>query len=313
MAKLNSVIASVPVFFDEDENLDYSSLEKYLNIVTQENHTELLYLMAYNSRINLLSNKEVIELNHWISDFAKNNNLMYTLCPPYKATNRTVSEFLENFDNNDLLYGVSLLFPERIYDDFNIVSQYFSIPKSFGMKTLMHEMKYVSGKDGSLTDWTIEALQELQGTGSIIGIKEDSKNDKLTKQCYDKLSLDLIIAGGGLSQVAALENCKPKTWLAGVSLIRPDLATSEHSALVMERRHHIDYFCQKIERPFFELCKKYGWHCVHKYLINSVHGTSPYERQPMSTLDQDGQNIVNKVWFELITPQIDSFIEGNVK
>jgi len=310
MSNLNSVVASVPLFFNEDESINYEDLQKYVNIIINEKHAQLLYLMAYNSRINLLSFNEVVQLNQKIREFTKGSDLKYTLCTPYKATNLEVCRFLEKFDVDDDLYGVSLLFPERVYDDFSVITDYFSLPSTFGMQTLMHEMKYVSGKNGSLNDWNIDSLMQIQESCPIIGLKEDSKDDNLTAECLKRLNVDLILAGGGLTQAANLIRLQPKAWLAGVSLIRPDLAKFEYACLSNNEAEKINFFCSKIEKPFFELCSKYGWHCVHKFLLGQVHGFSIHERRPMAKLSSDASEQVMQIWNCSIAPAIDKFISS---
>ena len=122
------------------------------------------------------------------------------------------------------------------------------------------------------------------------------------------VDLDLILAGGGLTQASNLIDLRPKSWLAGVSLIRPDLAYFEHKCLVRSEKEKIEIFCSLIEKPFFELCKQYGWHCVHKFLLGHVHGFSAYERRPMSQLNKAAGEHVAKVWDTVISGEINEFI-----
>ena len=309
MARLNSVIASVPMFFDQFENIDFNALDQYLNLVGDEKHTQLFYLMAYNSRVNLLNFDEVIILNKKVREAAIRHSIKYTLCTPYKATNREVEKFLQLFEPEPSLYGVSMLFPERIYDDFQSVIDYFSVPAAYGMQVLMHEMKFISGKDGTLQDWDIASLKLIEEHCPVVGIKEDSKNDQLTEASLRELNSDLILAGGGLTQTSRFLDLGPKAWLAGVSLVRPDLARLEHK-VVTERDHKaIDFFETKIETPFFELCKNFGWHCVHKTLLGHVHRLPTFERRPMATLNDLQRGQVNLVWDNNIALAIDEFIQ----
>lgn len=298
------------MFFDQYENINFDALDEYFNLVGDQKHTQLFYLMAYNSRINLLNFDEVVELNKQTREAAIRHSIRYTLCTPYKATNREVEKFLQLFKPEPALYGVSMLFPERIYEDFQSVIEYFSIPIAHGMQLLMHEMKFISGKHGALQDWNIEELKSIEQHCSVVGIKEDSKNDQLTAAAFRELKSDLILAGGGVTQTSRFLDMAPKAWLAGVSLVRPDIAQLEHKA-VTERDHKaIDFFVKKIEEPFFDLCKDLGWHCVHKTLLGSVHGLPTFERRPMATLNAEQCNKVNSVWFNGISPAIDEFLKS---
>ena len=308
MKKLNSITASVPLFFKSNESMDLDALEKYLDIVASHKHTQLFYLMAYNSRINLLDYEEILDLNDTVKELAIKHNILYTLCPPYKATNMTVERFLGNFRPDKNLFGVSMLFPERVYLNTDVILDYFSIPNKHNMKTLFHEMKYVSGLDGSLVDWDIDIIRNLEKNIDICAVKEDSKNDLLTGQCLEKLESNIILAGGGLTQAYRFIDTKPKSWLAGVSLIRPDIASLEHSILVNNNKEAITFFIEHIEEPFFSLCKKYGWHCVHKALLHHIHNLPFYERKPMPyLLDKELIDVIN-TWDKTINPAIEKLI-----
>jgi dihydrodipicolinate synthase/N-acetylneuraminate lyase len=308
MKKLESVIASVPMFFSEDESLDFNELERYLRIVGVEGHSDLFYPMAYNTRINLMKNHEVIKVNQLVARVAHEFGMMYALCPPYKATNIDVRDFLEYFDATDeYLYGVSLLFPERVYGDFEVIKEYFKVPTDFGMKTLFHEMKYVSGMDGSLNDWSVDDVKLILENCDPRGMKEDSKNDELTAGCLASFDCDVILAGGGLTQAQRFLHLNPKTWLAGVSLVDPTLAATEYKVFQTKNVIGINYFIEQIETPFFALCKEYGWHCVHKALLNHVHSFRLKERSPMPVLAGKSLKKVIEIWDEVIEPAINSF------
>ena len=197
MTKLNSVIASVPMFFDESENINFDALDEYFNLVAT--NIQAFYLMAYNSRVNF-NFDEVVDLNKKTREAAIRHSIKYTLCTPYKATNREVEKFLQLFKPEPALYGVSMLFQNEFTKTFNRLLITFRY-RAYGMQVLMHEMKFISGKDGALKDWKIEDLKSIEQQCSVVGIKEDSKNDQLTEAALKELNSDIILAEAGYADI----------------------------------------------------------------------------------------------------------------
>ena len=96
----------------------------------------------------------------------------------------------------------------------------------------------------------------------------------------------------------------PKSWLAGVSLAFPEMTYLENQ--VLEDEHIREVFINQIEKPFFELCSKFGWHRVHKASLHVNDSFPIFEPYPMSTLSTAQVEEVRNVWAAEIRPSIDS-------
>ena len=141
----------------------------------ENGNPKLFYAMAYNTRIQYLDLEDLFELHRILKDVSKSTGIPWVAVPPYKASTSQLHTFFEKIDASDSIYGASILFPERVYEKDRVFFDYFSIPNKFGIKTLAHEMKLVSGLDGTLVDWNFNDLLELQRSCDLIGIKEDLK------------------------------------------------------------------------------------------------------------------------------------------
>ena len=303
---LQGVVHSLPMFFQEDDSPDFSSLERYLELLQNSGETKLIYPMAYNTRIAYLSEKNLVELHNLVSQFCKSYNLSWVVVPPYKASGKILHDFFEKLSIDENVYAASILFPERFYGLDDKFIEYFAIPNKFGIKTLIHEMKMISGLDGSLIDWPANTISEVINRCEVAGLKEDSKNDMISEYTLSSLNIDVIMAGGGVTQINRLISSNPKCWLSGVSLVFPMLTKAENRILKDTKLRNV--FIENIEKPFFEMCSKFGWHRVHKGLLHLVHQFPKSEPDPMSELSSVQIKVVNDVWNETIFPEIENVL-----
>lgn len=306
--RVSGVVNSLPMFFDRAGKPDFLAIEKYLDLLKSCGSPSLIFPMAYNTRIAYLELRELYTLHTIVQDFCRSNKCRWIAVPPYKASENQLRFFLEKLPIDENLYGASILFPERFYVADDTFYKYFSAPNEYGIKTVAHEMKMVSGIDGSLIDWPVETLDSLPNYCDLIGLKEDSKNDTLSAVALKSKKYDVIMAGGGVTQVDRLAEYSPEAWLAGVSLVDPTITKFENTLL--DQSDQRKFFITKIETPFFDLCGRFGWHRIHKGLLSVIHGFPPFEPGPMSVLSDTEIYTVEKEWSEVIAPAIKSLVDN---
>lgn len=306
-SSLQGVVHSLPMFFRENGEPDFKALEKYLKLLHSSGETKLIYPMAYNTRVAYLSEQNLIDLHSVVREFCQTEGLQWVVVPPYKASAKMLHSFFEKILTDKNTYAASLLFPERFYEMDDNFIEYFSVSNKFGLKTLIHEMKMVSGLDGSLIDWPTNVITEVINSCKIAGLKEDSKNDNISEFALNSFDIDIIMAGGGVTQINRLIANRPKCWLSGVSLVFPLLTKAENK--VLEDTMLRNTFIENIEKPFFDLCSKYGWHRVHKGLLHSVHGFPINEPKPMSELSESQVAEVASIWRKSIYPAIEGILQ----
>ena len=74
---------SLPLFFNNDESIDYETLTRYIKDLGTQNHISAVYSMAYNTRYKMLSDYELIELNTKIIQLSRDNNMNCYVGHPY--------------------------------------------------------------------------------------------------------------------------------------------------------------------------------------------------------------------------------------
>ena len=64
---MRGLVSSIPLFFLEDEKIDWMALDSYLDIVLSSNRCSCLYMMTFNTRLRFVTFEEcIIQLAEFI-------------------------------------------------------------------------------------------------------------------------------------------------------------------------------------------------------------------------------------------------------
>ena len=290
--KINSgLTVSVPLFFNKDESIDYQTLDRYVKDLSSQSHISAVYSMAYNTRYRMLSDEEVLSLNIRILDMTKDYNLTCYVGHPYIFNRTILHNYLIEIAKHKPA-GISMLYPERYYGIDKPLIDFFNMPSNYGLKVVLHEMKLVSGFDGELINWPKTLIQKALGIDSVIGIKEDSKDDHITQIVLDeckKNNLKCILAGGGKTRALKFINRGLDTWLNGTTMFLPKVIDYIYPAIMTNDVNMVNFYVDNIERPFFdEIVKKHGWHLAHKAALEFFGYGYRYERFPSFCFNRYG-------------------------
>lgn len=296
--KIKGPVFSIITPFTADESVDYDALEKYINFL-YEGGARIFYVMAYNSRFSELAFDEIKKLNKFVVDKAKSldsANIVIVADPIHCSTKMSI-EFAQHAEQigADI---ISLIFREKFYFEDQVFKHYEMVAKSIGIGILIHEMPFISGLGGHTMDWPVSLLDRLADIDNIVAIKEDAKNDELTLQIVNKLRdrVAIIISGGGKRQWLTFVEHGCQSWLNGIGVFEPRLATRFYEFyLTGEEDKYMDII-NKIEVPFFDtIVKQYGWHLSIKSALEAYGVMPRYERMPMMPLSEDRHNDVKKL------------------
>ena len=283
---LKGPVFSVPMFFDGRDNIDYDSLGRYVETICKYDSIQAIYSMAYNTRYCQLTDVEVFQVNKFLYDIINKLGKLFIYGHPVNATSYHLKKYCELFSDLENSY-ISILYPERYFGITDAVLDYHLVPSEFGIPVIVHEMKLVSGFDGSLIDWPFELLDEVLSFDGVKGIKEDSKNDEISKYILQKYSnkKDVIVAGGGKIRAMELRKHGLKTWLNGSLMMFPELTNYFCSAFDAHDDKLISNYVDFVERPLFEkIVARYGWHVAHKAVLAVRQFCEYRERSPMAKL-----------------------------
>ena len=82
------------------------------------------------------------------------------------------------------------------------------------------------------------------------------------------------------------------SWLVGIECIDPKIAFDFYEALLNKNHNFCKSVFKNIERPFFKLVSKYGWHLTIKTCLNYVKLMSSDERLPMKKLPKKHERVI---------------------
>jgi dihydrodipicolinate synthase/N-acetylneuraminate lyase len=300
---LEGSVFSVPMFFNQFGEIDFVNLRKYLEVCVEQNSINILYSMAYNTRYMQLNYDEIITVNKMICEIANSAKKLAIIGHPLNLNNKDLHNYIEVLSDCNP-YAFSILYPERYFGNDDAVLQYLRIPEKYNQNLIIHEMQLISGFNGALINWPKHLLSQALNLPNCVGIKEDSKDDQITKlviDITDQMQKNIILAGGGKRRaVKFMKNHGLRTWLNGSLMLNPAKADRINSVFLSNNVCLIEDFIKKVEVPYFdEFISHVGWHVGHKYALSLAGYCENYERAPMPTIsdvDRDKyETVVRKV------------------
>jgi 4-hydroxy-tetrahydrodipicolinate synthase len=298
--------------FDEQENVDYEVLEKYLTLLYKQGARKF-YAMAYNSRYSQLTHGEILELNGFCAKTLKaidQNNIVIVGDPIHCSTKESL-EFTEHAKESgaDL---ISLIMREKYFTDDQVLEHFDIIGRASNFPLLVHEMPFLSGFDGSQMHWPQSLLQRLPEIPQIAALKEDAKDFEVACQAFKlEPNIRVILAGGGKARFREFFSRGARCWLNGISIIDASIAEEFWKAMLNNDVETQDFIIDKLEVPFFGgVTKKYGWHRTNKALLEAAGLMHRRDRMPLKHLSDDEFLDVVEV-YKQIQSSWDTFRENN--
>lgn len=291
-----------PFLDNENDDIDFDSLRKYLQDATAAG-ARIFYVMGYNSRFSQLSFDEIKELNAFVTQEAKaiDKDTMVIVADPLHCTTRVSIDFAKHAEEIGADV-VSLIFREKYFSDNQVYTHFKTVADASPIPILIHEMQFLSGFNGSNMDWPTSLLDKLYTIESIVALKEDSKNDEVTREVIEryKEKWAVVLAGGGKKRWSQFYEMGCESWLNGIGVFEPGIAAKFWQAVQAGDSQTTNFIIEKIEKPFFEQCvHKYGWHMACKSALEARGRMSRYERLPMLGLPEEDYQVVKRVVDEL--------------
>ncbi len=298
--KLEGCIYTVFTPFDDRENIDFKSLEKYLTML-YSGGARKFYVMAYNSRYSQLNDNEILELNKFTIETVKNldqNNIVIVADPIHCSTNVSIefSRHAKDF-GADL---ISLIFREKYFSDEQVLDHFDQISRTSNMPILIHEMPFLSGYDGSQMHWPNSLFEKLPSIRNIVALKEDAKNFDITSKALELEPRIRVIIAGSKKNLLAYKNLGAMSYLNGISIIDAKIGEYFWKAWTNNDKGRMDNVINKLETPFFEkIVSKFGWHRANKALLEAAGLMSRRDRMPLQHINDTQQIEVNNLYLEI--------------
>lgn len=299
-AKLTGCVYTIFTPFDENGNIDYESLERYIDHLYQTGARKF-YAMAYNSRYSQLTHAEIMDLNAFCIRTIKaldKDNLVIVGDPIHCSTKETIEFCLHAKDQGvDMM---SLLVREKYFNDDQIMDHYAEVGRESGVAILVHEMPFLSGMDGTQMHWPLSLFKALPKVPEIVALKEDAKEFKTTCTALDLEPRIRVVIAGRKSVLMAYKLHGAKAYLNGISMLDARIGESFWKAWETEDDATVQFILTQLEAPFFDRCAaKYGWHRVNKALLQAAGFMHRRDRMPMPHLSDEEYALIETVYREI--------------
>ena len=135
-------------------------------------------------------------------------------------------------------------------------------------------------------NYNLKLIKNISKLKSFVAVKEDAKQHKFTINVIKKTKKNwsIIRSGGGMEGFFKYYPHGCQSWLAGIECIDPKIAFDFYKAILKKDYKFCKLIFKYIERPFFKLVSKYGWHLTIKSCLSFVKLMSSDERMPMKKL-----------------------------
>lgn len=285
--KLEGCVYTVFTPFDEKDNIDYESLEKYLTHLYRGGARKF-YVMAYNSRYSQLNNQEILQLNDFCIKKIKKldpENLVIVGDPIHCSTKESI-EFTKHAKDAgaDL---ISLIFREKFFEDEHVLEHFSEIGNATNMPILVHEMAFLSGKNGKQMHWPVSLLKKLPMVPQIAALKEDAHDFETTCLALELEPQIRIVIAGRKSTLMQYKRYGAKSYLNGISMVDARIGEKFWQAWKNNDETIMRFIIEKLEAPFFDTCvTKYGWHRTNKALLQSAGFMHRRDRMPLKEISE---------------------------
>ena len=292
--RLKGSIYTVFTFFNKKGNVDYNSIEKYLNFL-DKNHADVFYVMPYNSRYSQLREKEIFQLNNFCIEKVKSfKNKLIIVSDSIHGPTSLSKEYCNAAKERGADVFASIC-REKFFSEKQIYNHYLEINKC-KMPLLIHSMPFLSGYNSKNFNWPISLILKISKLENIIAMKEDTQDPVYAKELLRKMKNKIsIIFAGRMDYFLKIRKYGFDSYLNGSSIINPKIDATFLKLLNSKKIKETKKFVKNIDDIFWNtIVKKYGWHRVNKAAIEAKLNLKRYERSPMISLNESHFQDVKK-------------------
>lgn len=280
-----------PVFpivpcYNQNQTLNVISTIKYALYLT-ENGAEILMTTSGTTQYNLLSNKEIMDLNEGLAkSFPDITIIMGLKAESFLTTQAIIREYNKcNFNDNVFLM---LQYPDRYYNG-DIIERYFHIlAECSDYPLLIHCKPLQHGVTGKTHDYTSELINKICEHKNIVGIKEETSDLMLAYYVTQEINTDIgiIVAGGSQRRYNYLVDGwgERVSFLTGVGSLWPRLDIVRLNTY---------------ENRLFKVFFKHGWHPALRYALQYLKLIPEHNRMPWPALSKEAykdiENVVDEI------------------
>lgn len=298
IVNISGPVFSIVTPFLKNGNIDYKSLFKTLKYYYRCN-VRIFYLMLYNSRLGLLNDIELYQLNSRIAIYLKKNftDTLFIGAERFEGSSKETLLRINKLakfpiDIFSVIMGEKYYNEDQVYSHFKYLNDYSRLPLMLHLQMMMNG----HGTKPPVVDYSIRLTNKICSLSNFVAIKEDAKNYDFTIKLIKKIKnkVQIIRAGGGMSAWSEFSKLGCQSWLVGIELLDPRIAFDFKKKLKKNDKKFLKNLYEKIEKPFFEKAAVYGWHIFIKSCLEICGYMKRYERLPLKELNFRHHNEIKK-------------------
>ncbi len=280
-----------PVFpiltlFNVDGSIDETGIAAYVEFLIAQGAKNLMCTVG-TSRYDVMTPDEMLRVNELVVKAAAGRAIVMVTTPSYGPTSQAI-QFARHAEKigADAIIAV---YPDRYYGDDHVFDFFKEVADSVNIGVMIHEMPIRAGRstEAPAAQYTQSLLARILSIGNVVGLKEESGSNELIEHINSTYSTHTAVIGGrgGMTGHFQARAHGQRAYLVGIGNFDPRLELDFYQALEDGKTAQAESVINNIEKPFFALTVKLGWHISLRAGMYLKGLCQPYERKPMRGLD----------------------------
>ena len=282
--KIHGPVFPIPTPFKNNEEVDYDALVKYVQFLLRGG-AKIIHVMVHTSRFPLLTEDEMLKVNRVTAETAKgiDPDCIVIVADPWMCSTETSIRFAKEAKDSGADV-IGLIYGERVYHEDDVYNHFKKIADAVpDIGILIHEQALFTIRGTELMQYPRCVLKKICEIPSVIALKEDAKDDIVTQEVLDTVKDDvsIIVSGGSKEQFMKFYKDGMQAYLVGIASFDPEVAYDFYNAMLCNNMSEAQNIIDNLEKPFFEVSKKIGWHIGLKSALDHLGIMKRSERSPM--------------------------------
>lgn len=283
--RIQGPVFPVLALFNENDSLDEQGIADYVEFLISQNVKNIMCTVG-TSRYDVLTTDEMMRVNQIVVEATAKRAATIVTTPSYGPTSLAI-KFAQHAAKigADAIIGV---YPDRYYGDETIVDFFKAITASSDIGVMVHEMPIRAGRstEAPAAHYSPKLLESIFNIDGMVGLKEESGDPQLIEYINKTYSRKVAVVGGrgGMNAYKSATQFGQQSYLVGIGNFLPKLELDFADHIAKGELDLAEKTINHIEKPFFDVTVKFGWHIALKAAMNIKGLCQPYERAPMRSL-----------------------------
>ena len=290
MIKILGPVYPVCPAFKKNQQIDWVSTRNYIRFLIRSGAKNII-VTAGSSRINLLTDKELIKLNKIVGKESKKKNIISISSNHIYGDLKKTKEFIK-YSIKDRVSAILIYFSERYYGDKELKFFFKEVDKICNnkIKFLIHAVKLRNEipKKKSPLPISLNVFDYLIKLKSFAGIKEEFNDPqyriKILKKFKNKMNI--ISAGSSMRGFMKYSKFGLRSYLTSVGSFNPKIEEDFFNFVYYKKNIKEAKKLIKKYEIFFEDNKYLGWHLTMKTSLFLLGKMNIFERLPLTNTNK---------------------------